>query len=256
MVYGCAQSCFVIIDCLDETQQYHDTFGHCLGVLALQLPPLRSPNVATGFEIWTSLDTSIKDLKAPFILPQDSRLLAFELEITDTSTDNIQNRTFFVPVSTILSRLQLATADNHNFPLNQDPSRDGTAMTILPWAAWGQDARLLPQTSVICGMCGSRALVSELLDGHEERDVIALYDFATLPSLLADAEYLCQNPDIDSNLCSIPLPLPHDPDDVLATKVVSAAPFRRTLTKFSSSEGEELILYEDGVCIFVPETDG
>ena len=227
----------------------------------MQLPPLKPPNVYTGYKILVSPGTSIRDPKAPFIPHPDSKLLAFELEIIDLDARNTETvtRTFFLPVSTILSRLQITTAGNYDLPSNGDLPTDERSMTILPWAAWGQDTRLLfPHTSLIYSMCDSCAVVSELPILGEELEVISLYDFATLPSLLADAEYLRQNPGMYPDLPSaIPPPLPHDPDDVFATKVVSAAPFRRAFTDFGFEDRGELdvILYEDGVCVFDPDTD-
>lgn len=226
-------------------------------ILAMQLPPLCYPTTYRKVTIWSSPGGITLRNDVPFSPSPSSLLLVLHLEIGlpednpddwDENACPSQERTFIIPVSAFIARLDAIKADQNQFQHHKDEEKAyPRPMTILPWALWGQDARLLPETSAVQGLCGSRVLVSERA-GPEENEVIAIYDFSTLASLLEDAAALCKNSNGLSY--SIPPPFHQGCDDVLETRVLSAAPLLRIVTDLTIADGEEPLLYEDGVCIF------
>lgn len=258
----CEGPCLVLLDCFrgEEEGIDVDIEAHNEAILMLQLPRLKYPSTYKMIEIWSSLASPNRARNIPFTVSPSSGILAIHVTINtnDGAGTVVWGRgeptlahTFIVPVSVFLSRLKAVKADQDQFLYHaQDEVRYPRPVTVLPWALWGQDARLLPQSSCVEAMCNSRALIQETVDGHK---VIAIYDFATIPSLLKDIHSL--DGDSGNGLHSIPAPFDQGPSSVLETRVLSAAPLRRVVTDFTRENEEEFLLYEDGVCVFIPGTN-
>lgn len=254
-----------VVDCLrypaaqiwlleDQIYYYADT--------VLQLPPLRPRGRYTWIEAfrcdrsaaYTNTDGSAT---APFIPCADSGLLVASIRAVvpfDSPQSGMSPTrvSIAIPVATIFSFICTCSTKKDEGDFHAETTlRRPTHSRLVPWKEWGHNTSLLPLAGAVTG-CDSRIVLAEEVKGHGRR-VAVIYDFASTPALLNDTRELAAAGHNNTLHYSVPPPLevgPHKWDELTASEVVPAIPYRRVVTDIELRSDEVVGLYGDGLFVY------
>ena len=247
--------CIAILDCyrideLDDEGLREPVEQNA--IVLLQLPPLIS---------WLSYDcirirrgdncaySRPGDGNMIFYPTEDSSLFAFDISHHDEQGFH----TLIVPADSLLALLRTCINDvrgGNNARAIEE--RDVTPVALLSWSLWGHNTRYMGNClgGVTRSICGSRCATKEIID---DKQVVVLYDFASIPALLEDV----RTPDL------IPTPRALRTSDAIEvdlysgefdgeqwnTKLVPSAPCRRVVTDIVVNDQDYIWLYNDGIVV-------
>ena len=247
--------CIAILDCyrIDDLEDEDHGVEEQVkknAILLLQLPPLCG---------WLSYgDIRIRRVNnCAYSRPLDGNMIFYPNEESSLFAFDICNaeeddfHTLTVPAASLLAQLHTCRDDVREGHNAEDIEEQGlTPVALLSWSLWGHNTRYMGQREggVTRGVSGPRCATTENID---DKQVIVLYDFASIPALLEDVR--------TPNLIPPPKPLwtPKSRDlhsdefqgEQWNTKLVPSAPCRRVVTNIVVNDKDYIGLYSDGIFV-------